>query len=134
MEIERVMRAVRSKGYVLIDALMAILFFSLGFAVLFGLTESAVQETEHAQNLTQAANLAQKKIEELAAEPWSQNLAQGLVVPGASVGGQERKFQWSVNSEWEVPSSLIYINVRVSWPEQGKTRTYNLRSVFYAGD
>lgn len=128
------MRTAKSKGYVLLDALMAILFFSLSFAVLFGLTESAVRETEHAQDLTQAANLAQKKIEELAAKPWSQNLAQGLVVPGESVGGQEGKFQWSLNSEWEVPSSLIYINVLVSWPEQGKARTYHLRSVFYVDD
>ncbi|MHB1405662.1 MAG: type IV pilus modification PilV family protein [Desulfitobacteriaceae bacterium] len=123
-------RTTKSKGYVLLDALMAVFFFSLGFAVLFGLTESAVRETESAQNLTQAANLAQQKIERLAAKPWSQNLAQGLVVPGASILGEEGKFNWIIDSDWEIPS-LLKVTVQVSWPEQGKTGTYTLGSVFY---
>lgn len=124
-------RTTKSKGYVLLDALMAVFFFSLGFAVLFGLIESAVRETESAQNMTQAANLAQQTIERLSAKPWSQNLAQGLVVPGASVLGEEGKFNWIIDSDWHIPSTLIRINVRVSWPEQGKTGTYTLGSVFY---
>ncbi|HBP63077.1 MAG TPA: hypothetical protein DD730_02115, partial [Desulfosporosinus sp.] len=59
----------------LFDVLLALFLFSIGVAVLFGLTEAGVSEARQASTLMEGANLAQKKIEQLAVHPWSDNIA-----------------------------------------------------------
>lgn len=58
----------RDSGFVLLDVLLALFLFTMGFAAVYGLSHAAFKEGEEALNLTQAANIAQELMETFANE------------------------------------------------------------------
>lgn len=120
-------------GFVLLDVVFALFLFTLGFTSLYGLTEGAIHETQQALNFTEAANLAQNLMEDLSAHPWSDNFARQRCVPGASVDGSKGRFQWSITSDWQDPDQvdeLLKVQIKVSWQENGKEKSYTLDTLF----
>lgn len=120
----------RNEGYILMDVLTALFLLSLGFAAFLGMNEGAVSETNQAANLCQAANIAQSKMEELAAGSWQENMDEGLCVPGEEVQGTEGKFRWTVDTDWGSPAAIIDVRISVEWLEQGQNRKYVLESMY----
>lgn len=112
------------------DVLIAIVLLSIGFVALYGLTESAVKQTQEGKNLISAANLAQSLMDELTIQGWETNLAAGTYVPGNPVQGEEGLFHWTVTTEWDSTPALLRVNVEVEWPEAGATRSFTLRGMF----
>ena len=110
--------------------LLALFLFSLGFAVLFGLTEGALSESRQAASLLEGANLAQKKLEQLAVHAWSDNIARQACIPGGIVEGQEGKFHWLITSTWDDIPQLLRVSVEVRWTERGNTSKYQLESLY----
>lgn len=110
--------------------LLALFLFSLGFAVLFGLTEGSVSETRQAASLMEAANLAQKKLEQLAVHAWSDNIARQACIPGGTVEGNEGNFHWTVRSDWDDIPQLLRVSVEVRWVERGNPSWYKLESLY----
>lgn len=110
--------------------LLAVFLFSLGFAVLFGLTEGAVFEARQASTLLEGANLAQEKLELLAAQTWRDNIARQACIPGGTVDGNEGEFQWLIHSEWGDIPELLRVSVEVSWIERGNPHLYKLESLY----
>jgi len=110
--------------------LLAVFLLSLGFVVLFGLTEGAISGTRQASYLMEGTNLAQKRLEQLAAHTWSNNLAQQACIPGGTVEGDEGRFHWLIYSEWEDTPHLLKVRVEVSWTERGNPYQYKLESLY----
>jgi len=125
-----VVRLRTSQGYVLLDVLLALFLFSLGFAVLFGLTEGAVSEARQASTLMEGANLAQKKLEQLAVNAWSDNIARQACIPGGTVEGNEGRFHWLIHSEWGDIPELLRVSVEVRWTERGNPYQYKLETLY----
>jgi Tfp pilus assembly protein PilV len=121
---------VNENGFALLDVVFALFLFTFGFVTFYGLTQGAIQENQEVFNLTEAANFAQNLMEELSAHPWSENLSQGKCIPGENVEGQDGRFQWKVNSEWEVPNELLKVQITVYWKEKGKVQNYSLDTLF----
>lgn len=119
-----------SRGYVLFDVLLALFLFSLGFAVVFGLTEGAVNESRQGAARLEGANLAQKVMDQLAAHSWRDNLARQACIPGGRVEGQEGKFSWIICSEWDDLPQLLRVSVEVIWNEQGDSSRFKLESLY----
>jgi hypothetical protein len=119
-----------SRGYVLFDVLLALFLFSMGFAILFGLTEGAVSEARQASTLMDGANLAQQKMDQLADHDWSDNIAQQACIPGGTVEGNEGKFHWIIASDWDDIPQLLRVSVEVRWIERGNTSQYKLESLY----
>ncbi|MGI6118966.1 MAG: hypothetical protein ACOYIB_00050 [Desulfosporosinus sp.] len=119
-----------SQGYVLFDVLLGLFLFSLGFAVLFGLTEGAVSEARQAASLMEGANLAQKTMDCLTAQGWSENIATGACLPGDTVEGNEGRFYWQVRTDWDDIPQLLRVSVEISWFERGKPARYKLESLY----
>ena len=119
-----------SQGYVLFDVLLALFLFSLGFAVLFGLTEGAVSEARQASTLMEGANLAQEIMDRLAVQTWSENIASQACIPGGTVEGHEGEFGWLIHSEWEDIPQLLRVSVEVRWVERGNHPWYKLESLY----
>lgn len=117
-------------GYVLLDVLMAIFLFAIGFLVLYGLVEGAIRETQQAANLNQAANIAQGVLEDLNSRPWPENLAEGACVPGGLVEGQEGNYRWSLQTNWDTLPTLLRLNLEINWQDQGQIRKYSLESLY----
>ncbi|MDR3601869.1 MAG: hypothetical protein P4L49_15515 [Desulfosporosinus sp.] len=104
--------------------------FSLGFAVLFGLTERAVSEARQATTLLEGANLAQQKLDQLAIHVWRDNFARQACLPGGTVEGNEGKFHWLIVSNWDDIPQLLRVRVEVRWTERGKPAGYTLESLY----
>jgi hypothetical protein len=119
-----------SQGYVLFDVLLGLFLFSLGFAVLFGLTEGAVSEARQASTLMEGANLAQKIMDRLAVQLWSDNIARQACIPGETVEGHEGKFRWLIVSDWDDIPQLLRVSVEVRWVERGNPAWYKLESLY----
>ncbi|EHQ88072.1 type IV pilus modification PilV family protein [Desulfosporosinus youngiae] len=108
-------------GYILFDVLLALVLFSLGFAVLFGLSMGAVSEARQAASLMEGANLAQKTMDRLAAN---------VCIPGGTAEGREGKFQWLIHSEWQDIPELLKVSVEVRWMDRGNPHRYKLESLY----
>lgn len=119
-----------SPGYVLFDVLLAVLLISLGFAVLYGLTEGAVYEARQAADLMEGANLAQEKMERLAAHVWRENISTRACIPGGTVEGHEGKFHWQIYSQWGDIPELLRVSIEVRWIEGGNPYQYKLESLY----
>ncbi|MDR3586639.1 MAG: hypothetical protein P4L59_15200 [Desulfosporosinus sp.] len=119
-----------SQGYVLFDVLLALFLFSIGFAVLFGLTEGAVSESRQATSLLEGANLAQKKMDQLAVHGWNDNIVRQTCIPGGSVEGNEGRFHWLIVSDWDDVPQLLRVSVEVRWTERGNPTWYKLESLY----
>lgn len=118
------------KGFVLLDVLLALLLFTLGFGALFGLSQGALREAEQALRLTEAANHAQSIMESLAAQSWTDNIQAGRCIPGGEVEGRDGLFRWKVYSRWEVMDELLRVRVEVSWLERKNVQSYTLESLY----
>ncbi|KLU58568.1 hypothetical protein CEB3_c45840 [Peptococcaceae bacterium CEB3] len=121
----------KGQGFVLMDVLLAVMLFGLGFAALYGLYESSLAEAAAAANLTEAANLAQKGIEDLHERSWPENFALEKCLPGGRVSGQEGHFQWSVASEWGELPDVLDVTVEVRWSEGRTGKSYYLQSIYF---
>ena len=110
--------------------LFGLFLFSLGFAVLFGLTEGAISEARQASTLMEGANLAQEKLEQLAVHAWSDNIARQACIPGGTVEGNEGKFHWLIHSDWDEIPQLLRVSVEVRWVERGNPSWYKLESLY----
>ncbi|WP_052090781.1 hypothetical protein [Desulfosporosinus sp. HMP52] len=119
-----------NEGYVLLDVLLALFLFSLGFAVLFQLTSEALSESRKAMNLIEGANLAQGKMDQLAVRNWRDNIARRDCIPGSIVEGRDGKFQWQISSDWHDIPQLLKVSVKVMWSERGKPYQYKLESLY----
>ena len=119
-----------SQGYVLFDVLLALFLFSLGLAVLFGLTEGAVSEARQASTLMVGANFAQQKLDQLAVHDWSENISQQACIPGGTVEGNDGKFYWILCSNWDDIPQLLRVSVEVRWTERGNASWYKLESLY----
>lgn len=117
-------------GYVLFDVLLALFLFSLGFAALWGLTEDAISESQQASSLLEGANLAQKKLDQLAVHSWSENFACRACLPGGTVEGDEGRFRWRIVSNWDDIPQLLRVSVEVHWTERGNPVSYSLESLY----
>ncbi|WP_291300800.1 hypothetical protein [Desulfosporosinus sp. BICA1-9] len=119
-----------SLGYVLFDVLLALFLFSLGFAVLFGLTESAVTQSRQATTLMEGANLAQRIMDRLANHDWRDNLARQACIPGGILEGNEGKFQYIIRADWYDMPQLLRVSVEVFWRGKGSDPQYKLESLY----
>ena len=119
------------KGYVLLDALTGLCIFSFGFAIYYGLIESAEQQRIDAQHYLEAANLAQNKMELLVHASRTETLIPEYCLPGQVISGKEGKYDWEVWSRWESPPSLLSVEVRIHWAQEDVMKEYSLESLFY---
>ncbi|AGA69878.1 hypothetical protein Desdi_2454 [Desulfitobacterium dichloroeliminans LMG P-21439] len=120
----------RNQGFVLLDVVLALFLFTLGFAALYGLSESAIKEAEQALRITEAANKAQSILESLAGDSWRDNINAGRCLPGGEVEGWEGIFRWTIDADWELPEELIRVRVEIAWLEQGSVRVYCLENLY----
>ena len=120
-----------SQGYVLLDVLLGLFLFSLGFAVLFSLTEGALSQARQASAFMAGSNLAQQKMDQLAVHNWDENILRRNCMPGGIVEGNEGRFHWIITADWGDCPNLLRVGVEVRWSVQESLFRYKLES-FYA--
>ncbi|HHV63647.1 MAG TPA: hypothetical protein GXX46_01000 [Peptococcaceae bacterium] len=117
------------QGYLLLDILVGLFIFGLGFAVILGVINTAALANGQSSNYLQAVNLGTSAMDEILAKLKEDNsfrYAYLGVVQKEKVGNYWR----TIKMEWD-SIDLLLITVRVEWMERGEGRDYYLESLFY---
>lgn len=118
-----------NKGYILLDILIGLFIFGLGFTVIIGLTSIAALAKGQTDNYLDAINLASSTMDEILSDLEEDSSFSNLYL---SINVKDRigTFERAVKSEWE-SSNLLLILVEIKWVEKGQDREYLLESLYY---
>lgn len=117
------------KGYIMLDILLGLLLFSMGFAVIWGLNTSSVFKSAGMDNSLQAINLAASTMDELHCTFQRDRTAIDTYT-SLDITAEIGFFDRVIKAEW-ITKDLLLLNVEVRWLEKGLERKYNLESYFY---
>ncbi len=105
---------VKTKGFTLIEVLVALVILSFSLLALAGLMVTTTKNNSFGSNMTEAATFAQDKLEELRAIKW-ENLIDGNNTDqqGGSTGINYTR-NWNVTTN----GSLKTITINVNWNDR----------------
>ena len=112
------------QGYSLIELLAALTIFGLGVLGSMELFAVCLQSTSASLGYTQAALLAQGRIEEIIAE---ENTATGT--DSGDFGDDFPGHSWETHIENTHQDGLISVEVVVTWTERGRDKAYRLTTL-----
>jgi prepilin-type N-terminal cleavage/methylation domain-containing protein len=113
------MKLMKSKGFSLIEVLIALIILSIAFLGLAGLMIQTTRNNSFGGRITEAATFAQDKLEELRSTPWT------AITSGSdkvSVNGMDFARNWTV-----VPNAIVApyteptlntITININWNDQ----------------
>jgi prepilin-type N-terminal cleavage/methylation domain-containing protein len=114
--------SMKSKGFTLIEILIALIILSVAFLALAGLMVQSTKNNSFGGRMTEAATFAQDKLEELKAVSWV------AIVPGSDhkmgSNGIDYGRAWNVATN----GNLKTITMSINWNDQ-TSHSINLLSV-----
>jgi type IV pilus modification protein PilV len=118
MFINQIKKKNNNQGFTLIEVLIAISIFAIGFLAVAAMQITANKSTRRAVEVTEATAIASDRMERLMALPYGD----GLLVPGNHTDNQGKyDIQWGVvafsdvNITGTTPVDAKTINLNVSW-------------------
>jgi type IV pilus assembly protein PilV len=103
--------SMRSRGFSLVEVLVALCILSIALLALAGLMVTTTRNNSFGSNMTEAATFAQDRIEELKVSPW------GNVVSGADARTGATGILYT--RTWTVTDNANFtqrwVNIRVNW-------------------
>ncbi len=102
---------IKSHGFTLIEVLIALVILSVAFLGLAGLMVQTTKNNSFGGRITEAATLAQDKLEELRATSW------GAITPGSdliNINNKDFARRWTVNPN----GNLDTITITVNWNDK----------------
>ncbi len=119
-----------TKGYMMIEALICIAIFAIGFLAVATLVFSATRNNTNGNLLTQANMLARKQLEQLKSTPDITTLADGKDGPwdGSGNPGGIYMRTWTIQDALGFNTSRE-IQVTVNWAWRGRNRSVVLRTL-----
>jgi type IV pilus assembly protein PilV len=106
--------SMRSKGFTLIEILMALIILSISLLALAGLMTMTTRNNSYGSHVTEAATFAQDKLEELRAVPW------GNIISGADQKVSSTGINYARN--WNVvpnpTDNLRTVTITINWNDR----------------
>lgn len=122
----------KTKGFSLIEALVAMVILGIALLALAGLMVSTTKNNSFGGHMTEAATFAQDKLEELRVTPWDNIISANDPVPPTGPTGISYARSWVVSTlpnPLPPPADLQKaITITVSWND-GINRSIRLMSV-----
>jgi len=107
----------KSKGFSLIEALIALVILSISLLGLAGLMATTTQNNSFGSHMTEAATFAQDRLEALRATPWADIVSGNDMIPGST--GIDYNRNWIVSilpNPFPPPADLQKtVDITVSW-------------------
>ena len=116
------MKNTEAEGFSIIECLIALSIFTIGILAVATLVLSSIGENASARRITEATALAEARLEQLMALPYSDIVADQETQGAYTVG-------WEV-IEGDIVAETKSIIVTVSWWFQGKQRDVTVRHLF----
>ena len=114
------------KGYIILDILLGIVIFSLGFAAAWKINISALMIGGQTDNLFQAINLAESAIEELHSN-FQEDSGLADLYALREIREQKGRFIRTIRADWET-TDLLLIQIEIEWVEREGSKKYCLES------
>jgi type IV pilus assembly protein PilV len=116
----------RQEGFTLLEALLAMVVFSIGVLAVLSMLDKAVRENDMARGLTEQSAMAESLIERLMPLPYDHaDLANGSH-PAVSDG--RYSISWAVGDDATIANTKT-ITATVTWTERGQLKTTNLMAI-----
>ena len=105
---------IESKGFTLIEILIALVILSIAFLALAGLMVQTTKNNSFGGRMTEAATFAQDKLEELRASSWV------AITPGSDKINSDYTRGMDYTRNWNVVTNgnLRTITVTINWTDQ----------------
>lgn len=116
----------------MLDVLIGLFIFSLGFAVMLALINTAYIKNSHTDHTLQAVNLASSTVEEITAVLLDDPSAVYRYLSGTT-RDESGLFTRMVCCEWDSPN-LLKITVKISWTELEDQKEYKLSYLHYIAE
>jgi type IV pilus assembly protein PilV len=124
-----------SKGFSLIEMLIALVILAISLLALAGLMATTTRNNSFGGHMTEAATFAQDKLEELKAIPWA-NIVGGTDTKSGSTGITYAR-TWNVSTLLNPvppPNDLLKaVTITVNWND-GTSRSINIFSAIRNSD
>ena len=119
------------KGLTLLEVLVAMVVLSLGLLALAKMQITAVQVNAASGRLTQGTAIAQDKVEQLMALPYTDAKLDDQTPVGEVTTYTETRPAQGYTIEWKVDQDALAvgvktINVTVTWSNRGRQKTFQL--------
>ena len=103
---------IKSKGFTLIEILIALVILSISLLGLAGLMVKTTNNNSYGAHITEAVTFAQDKMEELKATQWDNILKGTDNIPGCTGINYIRNWDVSING------NLKTINIKINWNDK----------------
>lgn len=125
----------KSKGFSLIEMLIALVILAISLLALAGLMATTTRNNAFGGHMTEAATFAQDKLEELKAIPWANIVGGADTKPGST--GITYTRTWNVSTLLNPvppPNDLLKaVTITVNWND-GTSRSINIFSAIRNSD
>jgi len=121
------LKLTRSKGFSLIEVMIALFILAIALLALAGLMVTTTKNNSFGGHMTEAATFAQDKLEQLRASPWAGIIAGADTQVGAT--GISYARSWTVDAN--PTGDQRWVTVTINWtdPTAKSTHRINVRSV-----
>lgn len=121
------MKLTRSKGFSLIEVMIALVILAVALLALAGLMITTTKNTSFGGHMTEAATFAQDKLEQLRASPWTGIIAGADTQVGAT--GISYARSWTVAANPNGDQRWVTITMNWTDPTKKTNHSISLRSV-----
>ena len=123
--------SIRSKGFSLIEMLIALVILSISLLALAGLMATTTKNNSFGGHMTEAATFAQDKLEELKVTPWGNVVSGTDPLPRPGSTGVNYNRTWNVSTlvnPTPPPNDLLKtVTITINWND-GISRSINIFS------
>ncbi len=117
------------RGYILLDILIGLFIFGLGFLVVMGLIQTSALSYQQSHNIQEAVNLAGSTLEQVITDINQDSMNQYLYLDG-KVCDVVGKYRRKIKAEWETVD-LLLLTVEIRWMEKNEEKNYDVKSLYY---
>ena len=121
------MKLKRSKGFSLIEVMIALFILAIALLALAGLMVTTTRNNSFGGHMTEAATFAQDKLEQLRASPWAGIIAGADTQVGAT--GISYARSWTVAANPNGDQRWVTITMNWTDPTKKTNHSISLRSV-----
>jgi type IV pilus assembly protein PilV len=119
----------RSKGFSLIEVVIALFILAICLLALAGLMVTTSRNSSFGGHMTEASTIAQDKLEQLRAAPWASVLAGADTVttgiPGAPGTGISYARSWTVAANPN--GDQRWVSITLTWTDPTKNSNHSIR-------
>jgi prepilin-type N-terminal cleavage/methylation domain-containing protein len=123
----------RSKGFTLIEVMVALVILAISLLALAGLMLTTTKNNTFGGHMTEAATFAQDKLEQLRAAPWTGIVAGAdtvtTAIPGAPGTGISYARNWIVADNPNGTQRWVTITINWTDPTRKTNHSFSLRTV-----